>query len=614
MLQIFVHIAIFKDWGRVSMSDMLQVTQPVTPKNYNATTRPIIQNDNIFDLVDLSKVIKTSDRTDLYKQQDSTFEENSATIIPKLPMLIAKDPAAAAVALKGLLSNDILAQLAESGNVELLNKLTEFADEILLSPKSLLSDLVNQQQGSTMFNGKLFDLLRSITAQNSNPDVTSALVNLLKATVNSTSGKDILNSLSANLRYLSEQLAPSKSLSNSLAAISKQLLAEDAGANFSQLKTQIQSLLHEVSKNLLLTDKIKDVLPLITHNLSRFNANPTALKDGLQGLLNTLTNPDLKEALTSAFSEYVSNLDLPSDIKSQNLPKAFAEILAQSNQMNETVSELGKAINKASAETNSASLTTLLNNISSENGTASLKEILNLLLPKNMQPPLNSVFDEFDTTKDLNLLLNRLSTLLDKIEPMDIKIPLAQKMNEVLTQLAKSEGVQYSPPNSMENLVTFLSKNINDTAFRSLNLFSQNTAIENLLTAPGVFTPLLHYLVPLQIEDTRAYGELWLDNEAGVLDEEEKDGVHIFLNFSVENVGDFELEVMTRSTDLSATLLCPPNLEKNFLKMRENISRIVAVNGYSPRDMTIGPLVKKRNLVDVFPRIREKRVGLNVKI
>lgn len=585
------------------MSDLLQVAAPVTPKNYTLPTKNIIQTDEIFDLVDLSKVLKSSDRSEQPTQQDASFDENAGAV-KRLPMLIAKDPSLTASSLKALLSSEVLTQISESGNTALLEKLTEFASEVLLSPDQLLADLKNQQKSATLFTGDLFALLRGIASQSSNPEVKAGILAFLKATVNAASGEEILNSLSANLKFLSEQLAGNRSLSGKLFDLSLRFKAADAAENFAELKNQVQSLLKDVSESLLLTERVKNQLPLITHNLSRFSDNTAGMKDSFAKLLDLLSNKDLKSALTQAFTQFAET------------GKLSAGVREYITGIGESFLEAQTALLAREASATAVSPTLLRENlswISAENGTASLREILMQVVP-GAEKALDAVLSDFDNTKDLNALLGRLSEVLNSIDSMDVKIPLAQKLNEALGLLAKSENIRYTPPSSMENLVNFLSKNINDAALKSLSAFNANEMVQSLLTAPGVFTPLLHYLIPVQEQDTRAYGELWVDNNAGGNSGADENASHLFLSFSVEYIGDFELELFVKSTELSVTLLCPPELTKSFAKLRSSIPQIAAANGFTSKTTSVEPLRQKRNLVDVFPRIREKRMGLNVTV
>lgn len=586
------------------MADLLHITTPVTSKNYNLTSRPIVQNDAVFDLVDLSKVIKTADRNDQSEsKQDAAFRDT--VNLPKTSVSVSKDPTASARMLKGLLGGELSAKLTETGNVQLLNKLTELANEVMLTQDSLVSDLQLQDKSATIFNGEFFSLIRMISESTGNAELKSAILSLLRATVNAASSQDILNSLSANLKFLAEELAPSTTLSGRLMNLSEMLLSPDAAENFSQLQGQILSVMHEVKGSLLLTDNLKNFLPLITHSLSRYHNNPDELGDSFQALLNQITNGDLKDALTSAFSDYIRNSEFLDGSQKLSLLNGDSQLLHE-NEMLSFAEQLGQAANSATKGLSGVALGDKLSHLDN------LHDILMTVLPGENEAMLSSLLDDFSRTKNLDSLLNRLSVILNSVDSMEAKIPLAQSMNHALTSLAREAGITYTPPSSMESLANFLSKNINDNALKSLNFFNQGAMIQSMLTAPGIFTPLAHYLIPLRWGNSRAFGELWVDKDAENGSDGADEATHLFLSFEIEAVGDFELELYAKKSELNVALLCPPEFAKSFSGIKDSIARIAASKGYTARNTTVDALRGKRNLVDVFSKLKERRVGLNV--
>lgn len=594
------------------MPDLLQTSLPVLPKNYvNPTSKTTIQNDEIFDLVDLSKVIKTSERSEQTKQDNASYD-GSNIASPKMPMLISKDPSYAASSLRVLLSGETIAQIKNSGNEELAAKLTEFANELMLSPDDVVSDLIKQQDTLSLFKGGFFDLLRQITAQTSNTELKNSIALLLKSISSSVSSKEILNSISLNLNFLSQEMAANRTLSESLAQLSRSFASENAFENFPSLKNQALGLLGNVSQSLLMNDKIKNSIPLIIYNLSRFQSSPAAVSDSFRGLMEFISSQQVKDSLMKSFADFVENSSMPADIKGAlllNSPSA-----AEEKQLAQLLKNLIQSSNSYCENMNPDILKNALSSLDNSNGIDSVKNILSLVIPQEADSMVQQLLKDFDSNHDLNRLISKLSSLLDGINRTDIKIPLTQSLNEALNRLAAKHGTEYSSPSSMDNLASFLSKNINDSALRSMNVFSRQTAIQSMLTAPGVFTPLSHFLVPLQYENSRAFGELWVDGNAGGGSAQESDENHIFLSFSIENIGDFELEIFAKNTDLSINLLCPEDFAGSFSKIKDHIVRIAAVSGYSPKEMRIGALKEKRNIIDVFPRIKEKRAGLNVTI
>ena len=166
----------------------------------------------------------------------------------------------------------------------------------------------------------------------------------------------------------------------------------------------------------------------------------------------------------------------------------------------------------------------------------------------------------------------------------------------------------------MENLVDFIVKNIDDKALQAIPLFNQNTLISGMLSSPGAFTPLLHFLVPMRFEDTNAFGELWVDSRKKETDEEDGDSIHMFFDFEIEEVGDFEMELYAKNTDITVNLLCPPSMDGSAEHLKDAIIRLSAAKGYAAKNTVVGELKEKRNLLDVFPTVKDRRAGLNVSI
>ncbi|HOV41736.1 MAG TPA: hypothetical protein PLM59_08090, partial [Oscillospiraceae bacterium] len=410
-------------------------------------------------------------------------------------------------------------------------------------------------------------------------------------------------------KFLSERLSPSKSLSAELLKLSGEFGAPGAAENFAELKSKALQMLAQVNSSLLVTEKVKSILPLITHNLSRFSDNYAGVKDSFNSLLELLGNKDLKAALSKAFLEYAESAQLPLETKleifGEDSPQA--QKLAADAQMRGFVDDLSLDAKAAAQGLDAEQFRAKILEAKS------LKEILMNVIPARSEGKLDSLIDDFASTKDLNALLQRLSQIVDSIDSAEVKTALAGRLNEILSRFAASEGIKYSAPSSMENFADFLAKNIADPSLRSLGAMSQNEMLQSLLTAPGVFTPLLHYLMPMQIDDTKSFGELWVDNYSGSDDDGEREN-RLFLSFSIENIGDFELEILEKKKELSVSLLCPPQIVKSFSKFRETASKIAAANGYYLKSASAVPLKEKRNLVDVFPKIKEKRAGFNVTV
>ena len=169
---------------------------------------------------------------------------------------------------------------------------------------------------------------------------------------------------------------------------------------------------------------------------------------------------------------------------------------------------------------------------------------------------------------------------------------------------------------SIQALTDFVEKNINHPALKSIDSFNVSNLLQSMINAPGVMTPLAHYILPVQIENTRAFGELWVDNN----DESGTTGAagngshhHLFLTFDVDTYGRFEVDVYANDKTVRVNLLHPTSFTKNVAQITEKINRIAASTKYSISDFTTGVLKEPHSLTQIFPKLNERRAGLNVK-
>ncbi len=633
------------------MSDLLRVTTPVAPKDYNLNTSIKPQApEQVFDLGNVDYINKTNTRDEQLGEQN--LKDQAGTGLPKLQTAISKDPALAAVLLKGVLGSGTLSALGAAGNAELLNKVTEFANEILLTPDELTDDIIRQQDEATMFSGELWgalkDMIAGLAGSPASEEVSLAVMDFLKAAASSVARDDIIASISSSLRYLAGEAAQSREIVDLLLQTADKLSAE----NFGTVKNDVLALVSYLEKSLLLNDRTQNLLSLITYNLSRFNGDPSALGDSFQAVLNMAPDAETADKLNMLFTKFVESARLPADIKLAALrdnPSASAQMsmtmlterLADAvnaglekltpEQLSENISKLAEELNIQTTHTERSSADTdraadaakngepqdtqrTANALSVKEGTALLKKMLSPLLSDNMKGGLNTLIRDFEKTRDLNSLIDRLSVIVNRAENLDKKIALAQGINLVLSEMAMAQGIQYRPPTTMENMLDFLIKNINDPSLKSLSDMSRPDMIQGLLSAPGVFTPLLHFLVPMNMDGMKAFGELWADPDADRDPETGESDNHLFLCFEIEDAGYFELEVYARGKSVNAALMCPAGTERSYLPIKEMLPDLAAACGYSAEKVMIQPLKRKRDLTNIFPKLNERRTGLNVRI
>ncbi|MDR0947725.1 MAG: hypothetical protein LBM87_08345 [Ruminococcus sp.] len=656
------------------MADLLPIAPaPVAPNlninlGRNADGAPGLPTTNaeLVNLSDLTKIIRNTDVSEDLGEQRNNADRNDGGNIPLVNTYSQKDSNAAVRTLRTLLAHETRAMFEESGDSELLNKITEFANEIMLKAGNLPADLISQQNKSTLFGGDFWKMVNNLLrgrnintgilpspsdnqALPANPEspalqltktldpltteqlkaaisdkklaaalprgeaFQSAVLNLLKSASAIESKDDIINSIAANLKYLALDAAPSLEVRNQLLTVADNLSQETIPV----LKGAILTLLGKVTSSPLMSNTTKNLVPLTIYNLSRYNPDNKSLSDSFNEVIK-LADPETAKTLKQAFVNYVENSEMTADDKAAVLN--LSGIPAAKSSMTLISERLADAIMNFTENLSAAELEQKLSIPDEKAGIDELKKALGEITPENMKGALNTVFREFAKTSNLNDLIRHLSIIINKFPDTDKRAAAATAFNPVLENLSKQSDVNYKPPTAAENFTDFLNKNINDPQLKSLSAMSPGDMVRTMLFAPSAVTPLLHMMAPLQSGALKAYGEMWADPEAAELNPDGKSKSHggadscshVFLVFDIEDAGYFEMELYARDKDLSVMLLCPSAFCDTMNQLIDKMPTIAESQGYNVKNTIIDKVLRRRDLPDVFPKLQDTAATLNV--
>ncbi|MDE7399797.1 MAG: hypothetical protein K2N06_09755 [Oscillospiraceae bacterium] len=680
------------------MAQIPQINNPITSKNYNYSPRQQDANTEPFDIVKLTGVGAAGVNSDAASR--SRLEMGNRELIP-LQVQVAKDPTLAVEMLKDLLNVEVLNQALITGHTELYGSLENLAKELYVTPEQLVQEIQNQEQQNTMFSGhEFYDVLREVAQTTTDPNTKELIGNLLKSINFAQNRNEILGALRANLKFLSEYYSPNEKLSEKLLNLSQEWGADDAEQYFDYLKGETLSILKEVSGSLLNDDKTQMLIPLITHNLSRYNNSPYMCKEYFNLLLTQISSGTLRESLRNSFNRLYSaifdknpmqnpNVRTMEDVEnmpeqsptnnyttnsSQNQPLSpdsngkFLDFDGENDEFRQNVknsdedfvenvennkSDLeGVEQNQPESEGENAELSgwhKILNETMSENGYMNqlkssgynvehilsaynrgrisgmdaLKELAEGLFSVNPdnEDAMNAMLADFSKINTMQELIDQLNGMLRDMPDIPLRERLFGVFVDIIEKMAvKNELPQHGirPPvsSTLDNLTDFIQQNINNPALKSLDSFNAANLLQSLLNAPGVFTPLAHYILPLDVGGTRAFGELWVDNDENNPNNTPgtQRNYHLFLTFDVESIGRFELDMYALGEEVNLSLLYPPRFEKEIEPMKDRVTKIIRSSGYSARTFETAPLKKPHNLVEVFPKITDKRTSLNTRV
>jgi hypothetical protein len=654
-----------------------QITNPFQGKGYHSSlnnqTRP---GGEQFEIIQLTKTQVPPGQVAREGDRQAGRQLPNRTDLPQLLVKTAKDPSMAVETLKQLISSELLATASANGYTELHGELENLSKSIYVAVDNLVAEMLNQEKQTTMFSGnQLFDLLRGLANhahQTQNPDMSVAIANFLKAVNFSFNRDEILNALSANLRFLSTYFQPSPQLSDKLGQLADAWAGIQSRENFELLKGETIKLLYNVSESLLNNEKTQVLIPLIIHNLSRYNTNDFMLKEAFNNMMMHVPHAQ-KGSFMVAFEEFLDSLiygALKGKEAPEEAPKNQAQQATQEQVNNTTETEKNQApvLDKSSfpflygeklaegrafppagmtqdalagglreflldKSTGLQAMATILANLIEGAQDANLMTALQSDLAKmdsitSLVNYLNSLLTQLPDVPERQLLFQMLSeTISGMAEKGELPANTPQQeqaqqaLPDELTKQApmpeKAPTPQPAASSALEELTAFIEKNINHNALKTLDSYNASNLLQSLINAPGVYTPLSHFIIPLEIGDMRAFGELWVDNEESGGNSGSESGernYHLFLTFEIESVGRFETDLYAHGTEVSLALLHPESFSLEMVALKEKISKIIASTDYTVKEFQTGVLKEPHDLTQIFPRIVEKRTGLDVSV
>lgn len=147
----------------------------------------------------------------------------------------------------------------------------------------------------------------------------------------------------------------------------------------------------------------------------------------------------------------------------------------------------------------------------------------------------------------------------------------------------------------------------------------QNTAIfQNILQSQlineSVYMPLLHMMVPVEMQGKQMFSEIWVDPDANESVKGNKGGqaVKVLVKFDVKDLGFFEMVMLIQDGLVDMQLFYPESLEDDKEEIRKNIFNIIERNEMSFRSYLSDKLSEPKSISEVFPKLYEGRNMINV--
>lgn len=139
-------------------------------------------------------------------------------------------------------------------------------------------------------------------------------------------------------------------------------------------------------------------------------------------------------------------------------------------------------------------------------------------------------------------------------------------------------------------------------------------ALDSILLNESVYAQVLHLLLPFSFQGKDVSSEAWIDPDAEKDDVEGGRCIRLLLNFTIDGTGDFQLFLNLKNRNADIHLGVPEHLLEKSEQIRNGISEIFKKNGMDARQLVVEEATGEIRAENVFPVLKEKGGGVNVRI
>ncbi|HCT63733.1 MAG TPA: hypothetical protein DIC60_00360 [Lachnospiraceae bacterium] len=188
----------------------------------------------------------------------------------------------------------------------------------------------------------------------------------------------------------------------------------------------------------------------------------------------------------------------------------------------------------------------------------------------------------------------------------------ADKLMGILMQM---EGKKSDANPLQDKLISILKKGINgDAGYENIDNFKN--ILTSTLINESVYMPLLHTMLPLNINGNMMFSELWVDpdDKSGKAAQGDKKKEKFLIKFDIKEVGFFDLIILHDNGNVDLQIFCPDKLMGMVKVIQSGLLGIIEQNGMSVKSLSVKKGKEPITISEVFPKIYERKNAVNVRI
>lgn len=538
------------------MAEITKITTPILPQeNLSPKLKP--QTDTTFDLTDPTKVHRPDEQGNTVREQQ---REGGGILQDGLGREMLAPLFRSPTELVQIFQRiTVMLQMGISTS-EIMDdpEVQKLLESLYIRPGQLANALLEQDSSSVLFKGQTFDVLRDILSKFSdNPRVKAAVAHVLRAFEQNVNTENSVKTILTTCRNLLDYMFSKDraQFSEYLRGLTDMLLPEKERPAGQQAVEQQEAEQQQVE----------------TAKAGKQPEQAGKTAQSPEGLLSKEGEKAGEAARQTGQPERALGVDHreAAQILKGNLLPLLGEIVVKYNQ-NEKIRDMVMVI--------------VHNIVRIDQGSPeSLRDSVARLISDLRQ--LASMPGNFE------------QQLTDAVLRSSEQVKSAQ--NETITKLTKLISQAISSPDSS-------AATIRQTENLLMSLLQNQNAVMNIL----------HFILPMQTDSGKLFAEMYVDpdNDEKVSRSQEDKSRKIFLAFESESLGSFELCFLESGERVDFSMWCPEILVKSLSGIKRQIADIMQAHGYTMNSYNVEQLRNPHNIAEVFPRLLDRRMGVDVRI
>jgi hypothetical protein len=126
--------------------------------------------------------------------------------------------------------------------------------------------------------------------------------------------------------------------------------------------------------------------------------------------------------------------------------------------------------------------------------------------------------------------------------------------------------------------------------------------------------PMMHFTIPFRYLDENTYGEFFVDKDCKERKGDAKSAKNIFFTIQSDKYGNFEVDLLIRDKRIDLDIRCPDLLLSSLRETRGRWKEIIEEQGFRLGNYEVGVYQGSRTIMQRFPKLALRKVGIDVKV